>query len=80
MRNIILLAVGLFALLGFSLWGVWEMWFAIDEDVQISIHGFIALAIGSFFTLLLGGGLMWLAFYSSKHGYDERAGDPEDES
>lgn len=78
MRNVILLAVSLFGLLGFCLWGVWQIWFAV-EDVEISIHGFIALAAGSVFTLLLGGGLMWLAFYSAKHGYDEREIDPEDE-
>ena len=78
MRNVILLAVVLFTVLGASLWGVWEMWFSVG-DVGMSIHGFIALALGSFFTLLLGGGLMWLSFYSSRHGYDERAGDPEDD-
>lgn len=78
MRNVILLALVLFSLLAGALWGVWEVWFAV-EDVEMSIHGFIALALGAFFTLLLGGGLMWLAYYSSKHGYDERAIHPEDE-
>ena len=71
MRNVILLVVILFSLLASALWGVWEMWFSI-EDVDISIHGFIALSLGAFFTLLLGGGLMWLAYFSSRHGYDER--------
>ncbi|WP_193172979.1 hypothetical protein [Nisaea nitritireducens] len=78
MRNVILLALVLFSLLAGALWGVWEVWFAV-EDVEMSIHGFIALALGAFFTLLLGGGLMWLAYYSSKHGYDERTIHPEDE-
>lgn len=78
MRNVILLVVILFSLLASALWGVWEMWFSI-EDVDISIHGFIALALGAFFTLLLGGGLMWLAYFSSKHGYDERTIHPGDE-
>ncbi|WP_323797441.1 hypothetical protein [Nisaea sp.] len=78
MRNVILLAVVLLSLLAGALWGVWEVWFAV-EDVEMSIHGFIALALGAFFTLLLGGGLMWLAYYSSKHGYDERTLHPEDE-
>lgn len=78
MRNVILLALVLFSLLAGALWGVWEVWFAV-EDVEMSIHGFIALAVGSFFTLLLGGGLMWLSYYSSKHGYDERTIHPEDE-
>ncbi|MEQ8333898.1 hypothetical protein [Nisaea sp.] len=78
MRNVILLALVLFTVLGLSLWAVWEIWFGV-EDVEMSIHGFIALAVGAFFTLLLGGGLMWLAFYSSKHGYDERTIHPEDD-
>ncbi|MEO9903204.1 hypothetical protein [Nisaea sp.] len=78
MRNVILLAVVLLSLLAGALWGVWEVWFSV-EDVEMSIHGFIALALGAFFTLLLGGGLMWLAYYSSKHGYDERTIHPEDE-
>ena len=78
MRNVILLALVLLSLLAGALWGVWEVWFAV-EDVEMSIHGFIALVLGAFFTLLLGGGLMWLAYYSSKHGYDERTIHPEDE-
>tara|TARA_E500000318_G_scaffold50964_1_gene47701 strand:- start:1887 stop:2126 length:240 start_codon:yes stop_codon:yes gene_type:complete len=78
MRNVILLALVLLSLLAGALWGVWEVWFAV-EDVEMSIHGFIALAIGSIFTLLLGGGLMFLAYYSSKHGYDERVIHPKDE-
>lgn len=78
MRHVVLLALVLFSLLAGALWGVWEVWFAV-EDVEMSIHGFIALALGAFFTLLLGGGLMWLAYYSSRHGYDERTIHPEDE-
>lgn len=80
MRKVLLLAVVLFSLLGFSLWGVWKIWFATGDAVQMSIHGFIALAAGAIVTLALGGGLMWLAFYSSKHGYDERKIEPGDEA
>ena len=48
-------------------------------DTEISGHGIAALALGVFFTLALGIGLMSLAFYSSRHGHDERANEPPDE-
>lgn len=40
---------------------------------EMSIHGWVAMFIGVLFSLLIGCGLMWLSFYSSRHGYDERA-------
>jgi hypothetical protein len=33
--------------------------------------GYVALALGVVFSLLVGCGLMALLFYSSRHGYDE---------
>jgi TRAP-type uncharacterized transport system fused permease subunit len=61
------------ALLGILAGAVWlgyEGW-TMSQDVQMSKHGYIALAIGSFFSLVLGIGLMTLVFYSSRAGYDE---------
>jgi protein-S-isoprenylcysteine O-methyltransferase Ste14 len=40
---------------------------------RISLHGWIAMGIGTFFSLFIGCGLMWLSFYSSRHGFDDRA-------
>jgi hypothetical protein len=40
-------------------------------DAQMSVHGWIALSLGVFFSILIGCGLMALTFYSSRHGYDE---------
>ena len=37
----------------------------------MSIHLWIALALALVFTAALGGGLMWLAFYSSREGWDD---------
>jgi hypothetical protein len=31
------------------------------------------MGLGTFLSLALGFGLMWLSFYSSRHGYDDRA-------
>ena len=50
--------------------GAWQIWASMGDTV-ISTHGLIALVIGAVFTLLLGGGLMALAFYSARHGHDD---------
>jgi hypothetical protein len=49
----------------------WHVWAAMP-DAQVSASGWTALIIGCVFTLLVGGGLMFLVFYSSRHGYDDR--------
>lgn len=36
-------------------------------------NGWIALGLGSFFSLVIGCGLMALMFFSSRQGYDEAA-------
>jgi hypothetical protein len=77
MRPAVLLAGVLGALLlataAFSLW-VWDQL----GDTEIGVHGYVALVLGALATLAVGGGLMALVFYSSRHGYDDRAGgDPE---
>ena len=51
--------------------------FAIDlwlqmSNVQISNNGMIAIFVGSFFTILLGAGLMTLTFFSSRNGFDDQ--------
>lgn len=42
---------------------------------QMTMHGWIALGLGCGLSLLVGGALMALVFHSSRHGYDDRAGD-----
>ncbi len=37
----------------------------------ISLHGFIALGLGIIGSLVVGGGLMALAFFSSRSGHDQ---------
>jgi hypothetical protein len=43
----------------------------VDADVPMSKHGYIAMGLGFFFTLVVGVGLMALLFYSSRAGYDQ---------
>jgi hypothetical protein len=69
-RGTILLAVVLLAMLGFAIWGLTAAW-RLGGDAQISVHGYIAVGLAVVFTAIIGGGLMWLAFYSSRHGYDD---------
>jgi hypothetical protein len=45
-------------------------WNAIS-GVTISPLGWFFMALGVFFTLLVGAGLMALVFYSSRHNYDQ---------
>ena len=42
-------------------------------DVVMDKHGWIALGLGTFFSLLIGCGLMALMFFSSRSGHDEAA-------
>lgn len=46
-------------------------WTGTDNDVPAS--GYIAMALGVIFSLVVGVGLMALVFYSSRKGYDEPA-------
>lgn len=70
LSQLILLMV-LFSFLVFAI--VWASMAWTSEDVTMSIHGWIALSLGTFFSLLIGCGLMALMFYSSRSGHDEIA-------
>jgi hypothetical protein len=47
----------------------------ITGPVEMTVHGWIALAIGVFFSMAVGIGLMVLVFFSSRRGYDDRVRD-----
>ena len=40
-------------------------------EVSMPAWGWLMMGLGIFFTLLVGGGLMALVFYSSRAGFDE---------
>jgi len=71
-RGQIVLIAALIALL--ILTGIWvtTVWNATG-DVVMDKHGWIALGLGTFFSLLIGCGLMALMFFSSRSGHDEAA-------
>ena len=71
MKNILLLIIlGSCALVIISIFAI-NLWLQMS-DVMISYNGKIAIFLGAFFTILLGSGLMSLAFFSSRHGFDEQ--------
>jgi len=46
-------------------------------DVDLGFNGYLALALGAFFTAALGIALMTLLFFSDRRGFDDEAGRPE---
>ena len=72
MKTVLLCAV-LGVLLIVAVFGAVHVW-EIIGDVELSGHGLIALALGILASLGLGVGLMFLVFYSSRHGHDDDVG------
>ncbi len=67
--------VPLFALLAVSLWFAGTAWSHFDaSEIDIPFYGYLAIGGGVVMSLLVGGGLMALVFYSSRHGYDDLSG------
>ena len=73
-----LLLIPLFALLALALWFAGETWSHLKGD-SIPLYGYVAIAGGVLFSLLVGGGLMALVFYSNRRGYDDLGGGDRDD-
>jgi hypothetical protein len=43
----------------------------LEDGIEVSTAGYVAMAAGVLFSLIVGCGLMALIFYSSRNGYDE---------
>jgi hypothetical protein len=65
----LIVLLGLLMLAGLTGWWAWRT----IGDVEIGVHGWIALGLGAGLTFLVGAGLMALMFFSERRGYDERA-------
>ena len=61
--------VVLFGLFGASLWYAAKVWTAMS-GVHMSGWGWTFMILGVVVTIALGGGLMALVFYSSRHDMD----------
>jgi hypothetical protein len=66
--KVFLLTVVLGGILAAVMFGVLMDW----DASAMSIHGWIALTLGTLLSLALGGGLMALVFYSARKGYDDQ--------
>lgn len=69
--QIVLLAALLGLLILTMVWAV-RAWSA-SAGTPMDKNGWIALGLGTFFSLAIGCGLMALMFFSSRAGYDEAA-------
>jgi len=66
----VLTVVVLLGLLGLAAYIAITAWTSIEE-VRIPAAGMAAMAGGIALSLALGGGLMYLVFWSSRHGRDD---------
>ena len=64
------LLLALFGMLALAIVGASLTWLGIG-DTEMSADGYVALAIGVIFSLIVGCGLMALVFYSNRRGHDE---------
>jgi len=68
--GVVLGSAFLVALAALAVWGLVATW-DFAGDVKISVHGYIAMALGVGGAVLLAGGVIWLAYYSARTGYDQ---------
>ena len=67
--------IPLFALLAAAVWFLGFTWTRLGGGGEsIPLYGWAAIAGGVVLSLLVGGGLMALVFYSNRHGYDDLSG------
>lgn len=73
LKTVLLTIVALGAVLVLAIWFAWAGWNSVGAvtHAEITAHGYIALGLGVGLSLLLGGGLMALVFYSARHGHDD---------
>ena len=66
-------ALTIFVLLALLAGAAWVGHYGWESagDVVMPAWGWLMMGLGIFFTLLVGGGLMALVFYSSRAGFDE---------
>ena len=64
------LVVPLVAILVAAGWFAASAWVSVEGPPMPAI-GYLAMALGVVFSLIVGCGLMALLFYSNRHGYDD---------
>jgi hypothetical protein len=69
--------VALFVILAAAAWYAAGAWISV-QGPPMPTAGYVAMALGVVFSLVIGCGLMALLFYSSRHGYDEPSQSDDD--
>ena len=64
---ILFVLLSLLVATGFIVYAGWTL----EDGAEVSTAGYVAMAVGVIFSLIVGCGLMALVFYSSRRGYDE---------
>jgi hypothetical protein len=64
---ILVVLLTLLAGTGFVVYVGWTL----EDTIEVSAAGYVAMAFGVLFSMVVGCGLMALIFYSSRSGYDE---------
>lgn len=77
--SIVIVSAVLVGLLVASFLGFKYAW-DLGSGTPMSIHGWIAMGLAGVLVTALGGGLMALAFYSARHGYDDEQGTDGEQS
>ena len=69
----LLTGVILLAFLAISIWFAATVWtdIGVESQADISGHGYVAMALGVVISLIVGGGLMALVFFSARNGHDD---------
>lgn len=62
-------ALGMIAVLAALAWAASAV--LAQGGVRLGLHGFLALTVALVGTTAMAGGLMWLAFYSARAGWDD---------
>ena len=70
-HNVAMIAVAFLVVLALVVFASYIVWQEMGE-IALGFHGWLAVILGSIGSVGLGAGLMWLSFYSSRQGYDER--------
>ncbi len=65
-----LVALALAAVLAGLIWALRASW-GLAPDAEIGLHGWLAMGVALVGVAVVGGGLMWLAFYSARSGWDD---------
>ncbi|WP_207480705.1 hypothetical protein [Arenibaculum pallidiluteum] len=77
MRTVLAVLLPCLLLAALAGWMLWD-WVPGGPDAggrQVSGHGYVALALGALGSLVVGGGLMFLVFFSARRGYDDAPGE-----